>query len=129
MLTGRRSPCSPDSAELATGNLHHANNLHDTQLRRRARTSAPSTQCLLSFAAISAMLRGFANGGSSLTGLEAISNGVSVFRKPVGTQRARVTMSYMVAMLGSLVLGISILAWQAADACRTRAAARPYWPS
>ena len=33
------------------------------------------------------VMRPFANGGSSLTGLEAISNGVSVFRRPEASQR------------------------------------------
>jgi amino acid transporter len=98
-------------AELATGNLHHANNLHDTHYGGVFNLGT-QTQWVVSFAAISAMLRGFANGGSSLTGLEAISNGVSVFRKPVA-KNAKKTMTLMATCLGSLVLGISILAWQA----------------
>jgi amino acid transporter len=97
--------------ELITGNLTHANNLHDTSYGGVVQLGT-HTQFLLTFAAISAMLRGFANGGSSLTGLEAISNGVSVFKKPVA-KNARITLTYTVAALGSLVLGISILAWQA----------------
>jgi len=97
-------------AELATGNLHHAGNLHDTHFGGVLQLGT-QTQWVFSFAAISAMLRGFANGGSSLTGLEAISNGVSVFRKPAG-KNARATMSIMATILGSLVLGISILAWR-----------------
>ncbi|HZU55386.1 MAG TPA: amino acid permease [Actinocrinis sp.] len=96
--------------ELATGNLHHANNLHDQRFGGVLQLGT-QTQWVFSFAAISAMLRGFANGGSSLTGLEAISNGVSVFRKPAG-KNARITMSIMATILGSLVLGISILAWR-----------------
>ncbi|MBR7832981.1 amino acid permease [Actinospica durhamensis] len=97
--------------ELATGNLPHANNLHDTSYGGVVDLGS-HTQFLLSFAAVSAMLRGFANGGSSLTGLEAISNGVSVFKKPVA-KNARTTLTYTVAALGTLVLGVSILAWQA----------------
>ena len=69
------------------------------------------THAILTFAAISGLLRAFANGGSSLTGLEAISNGVSAFRKPAG-RNARKSMFWMSTMLGSLVLGISILAWK-----------------
>lgn len=44
----------------------------------------------------------FVNGGSSLTGLEAISNGVSAFRKPEGTnaRRALVVMSCTLGCLG-----------------------------
>jgi len=97
--------------ELATGNLAHANNLHDRSYGGVVELGS-HTRFLLSFAAVSAMLRGFANGGSSLTGLEAISNGVSVFKKPVA-KNARTTLTYTVAALGSLVLGVSILAWQA----------------
>ncbi|MET9362979.1 APC family permease [Streptomyces sp. NPDC006632] len=55
------------------------------------------------------VLRAFANGGSSLTGLEAISNGVSVFRDPQG-RNARRTLLTMSCVLGALVLGVSALA-------------------
>jgi amino acid transporter len=66
---------------------------------------------ILSGVAIFYLLRAFANGGSSLTGLEAISNGVSAFKPPEG-RNARRTLSIMSLLLGSLVLGISFLAWQ-----------------
>lgn len=49
------------------------------------------------------------NGGKSLTGLEAISNGVSAFRKPEGVNARRVLV-IMAAMLGFLVAGVSWLA-------------------
>ncbi|MBL1102522.1 APC family permease [Streptomyces coffeae] len=55
------------------------------------------------------VLRAFANGGSSLTGLEAISNGVSVFREPQGVN-ARRTLVAMSCALGTLVLGVSAMA-------------------
>ncbi|WP_326699254.1 APC family permease [Streptomyces sp. NBC_01754] len=55
------------------------------------------------------VLRAFANGGSSLTGLEAISNGISAFREPQG-RNARRTMITMSCVLGFLVLGVSTLA-------------------
>lgn len=55
------------------------------------------------------LLRAFANGGSSLTGLEAISNGVSAFRPPEG-RNARKTLVVMSTTLGFLVLGVSFLA-------------------
>jgi Amino acid permease len=57
------------------------------------------------------LLKAFANGGASLTGLEAISNGVSAFRPPAG-RNARRTLSSMSVILGSLVLGVSFLAWR-----------------
>ena len=55
------------------------------------------------------MLRAFANGGSSLTGLEAISNGVATFRPPEG-RNARRVLVIMSTILGFLVLGVSLLA-------------------
>ncbi|MFD8686818.1 APC family permease [Streptomyces sp. NPDC059651] len=55
------------------------------------------------------VLRAFANGGSSLTGLEAISNGISAFREPQG-RNARLTLITMSVILGILVLGVSTLA-------------------
>jgi amino acid transporter len=55
------------------------------------------------------VLRSFANGGSSLTGLEAISNGISAFREPQG-RNARRTLIAMSCVLGTLVLGVSTLA-------------------
>jgi amino acid transporter len=66
---------------------------------------------IFSAAAIFVLMQAFANGGASLTGLEAISNGVSAFKKPAG-RNARRTLLVMSSLLGSLVLGISFLAWQ-----------------
>jgi amino acid transporter len=53
--------------------------------------------------------RAFANGGSAMTGTEAISNGVSVFREPQAAN-ARTTLVIMSTILGSMFLGVSILA-------------------
>jgi amino acid transporter len=64
------------------------------------------SQGLLTFAAIFILLRAFANGGSSLTGLEAISDGVALFQQPEHVN-ARRTLFVMSAVLGTLVLGVS----------------------
>jgi amino acid transporter len=56
-----------------------------------------------------ALLRSYANGGSSLTGLEAISNGVASFRKPTG-HNARITLVVMSSILGFLVLSTTLIA-------------------
>ena len=64
---------------------------------------------LLMGASVIVIMRSFANGGSSLTGVEAISNGVSAFKPPEGT-RARHVYVLMSCTLGVLVLGISLLA-------------------
>ena len=61
-------------------------------------------------ATILVLLRAFANGGSSLTGLEAISNGVSAFQRPEGPN-ARRALVIMASVLGFLVAGVSLLAY------------------
>jgi len=61
-------------------------------------------------ATVLVLLRAFANGGSSLTGLEAISNGVSAFQKPQGAN-ARRALVIMACVLGFLVAGVSLLAY------------------
>ena len=68
-------------------------------------------QSLLTFAAIFILLRAFANGGSSLTGLEAISDGVALFKTPEHLN-ARRTLVVMSTILGTLVLGVSWFAHQ-----------------
>ena len=55
------------------------------------------------------LLRAFANGGSSLTGIEAVSNAVSAFRPPEGRNARKVLVAEGL-ILGSLVAGISWLA-------------------
>jgi amino acid transporter len=64
---------------------------------------------LLQGVSVFILLRSFANGGSSLTGLEAISNSVSAFRPPEG-RNARRVLGLMSLTLGTLVLGVSLLA-------------------
>ena len=71
--------------------------------------SIGQSQSLLTFAAIFILLRAFANGGASLTGLEAISDGVTLFKSPEGVN-ARRTLVMMSLILGSLVFGISYFA-------------------
>jgi amino acid transporter len=68
----------------------------------------PGSGWLMGLAFIS-LLRSFANGGSSLTGLEAISNGVSSFQRPEA-KNARQTLVAMSTTLGFLVLGVTLLA-------------------
>jgi amino acid transporter len=70
---------------------------------------APNHASLISFGLIYVMLRAFANGGSSLTGIEAVSNAVSAFRPPEG-RNARRVLVIEGTILGTLVAGISWLA-------------------
>ncbi len=60
-------------------------------------------------ATVLVLLRAFANGGSSLTGVEAISNTVDVFRKPQG-RNARRVLTAMATTLGLLLAGVAYLA-------------------
>ena len=54
------------------------------------------------------ILRAFANGTSSLTGVEAISNGVTAFKEP-HSKNAGMTLIWMAGILGTLLLGITFL--------------------
>jgi amino acid transporter len=55
------------------------------------------------------VLRAFASGGAAVTGVEAISNGVTAFRKPEW-KNARKTLVIMGTTLGAMFLGLSMLA-------------------
>jgi hypothetical protein len=61
-------------------------------------------------ATVLVVLRAFANGGSSLTGVEAISNTVNVFRKPQSVNARRV-LTAMACILGLLLAGVGYLAY------------------
>ena len=54
------------------------------------------------------ILHAFANGTTALTGVEAISNGITAFKEP-RSRNAGITLIWMSVILGSLFLGISYL--------------------
>jgi amino acid transporter len=54
------------------------------------------------------ILRAFANGTTALTGVEAISNGIMAFKEP-RSRNAGITLIFMSAILGSLLVGITFL--------------------
>ena len=56
------------------------------------------------------VLRAFSSGCSAMTGIEAIANGVQVFKEPSAVN-ARATMAVMGLILSLMFLGISLLAW------------------
>ena len=60
-------------------------------------------------AGLYAILHAFASGGAAVTGVEAISNGVTAFRKPEW-KNARKALLIMGATLGTLFFGLSALA-------------------
>ena len=55
------------------------------------------------------LLKGFSSGAVALTGVEAISNGVPAFRRPE-SKNAATTLVWMGVILGTLFLGVSMLA-------------------
>jgi len=85
------------------GQLH----THSVHLAGAFRPGARGSGLLLG-ASVFVVLRAFASGGSALTGTEAISNGVSVFRRPE-SRNARITLGLVAVLLGTLVLGVAVL--------------------
>ncbi len=57
------------------------------------------------------ILRAFASGTTALTGVEAISNGITAFKEP-RSRNAGITLIWMSSILGTLFLGITYLAYQ-----------------
>ena len=55
------------------------------------------------------LMRAFAQGCTALTGVEAISNGVMIFKKPEW-QNARLTLIYLGLLLGGMFAGITYIA-------------------
>src|SRR6266516_4112726 len=54
------------------------------------------------------ILRSFAAGCAAITGTEAISNGIPAFKKPEA-HNAAITLTWMVVILGTLFIGITVL--------------------
>ena len=57
------------------------------------------------------ILHAFSSGTTALTGVEAISNGITAFREP-RSKNAGMTLIWMSAILGTLFLGITFLSVQ-----------------
>jgi amino acid transporter len=55
------------------------------------------------------LMRAFSSGAVALTGVEAISNGVSAFKKPE-SKNASTTLVWMATVLGTMFFGVSVLA-------------------
>ena len=87
------------------GNLHAINpaTLHGTY------TIGSGSEGLITGVMIFTLLRAFANGGASLTGIEAVSDAVGAFRPPEGRNARKVLIAEGV-ILGVLVAGIGWLA-------------------
>jgi amino acid transporter len=57
------------------------------------------------------LLHAFSSGTTALTGVEAISNGITAFREP-RSRNAGITLIWMSSILGVLFLGITFLSGQ-----------------
>jgi amino acid transporter len=95
----------------ALGNLPHLPHSTAYSPLTYLGTSSRVDSSLLTFGMVFVLLKAFANGGSSLTGIEAVSNAVGAFRKPEG-RNARQVLVAEGLILGFLVAGISWLAHQ-----------------
>jgi amino acid transporter len=89
----------------ALGNLKHV----DPATLHGAYGLGSGSSGLITGVMIFTLLKAFANGGASLTGIEAVSDAVGAFRPPEGRNARQVLMAEG-AILGILVAGISWLA-------------------
>jgi amino acid transporter len=83
-------------AKYLTGNLHHVEGVDNV---------VQGTQALTLFL----LLRAFASGSTAVTGVEAISNGITAFEEPK-SRNAATTMAWMCGLLGVMFLAITKLA-------------------
>ncbi|MGH9321883.1 MAG: APC family permease [Vicinamibacteria bacterium] len=81
----------------------------DGQLGQVVGPPALATESPLSTLTLFLLLHAFSNGTTALTGVEAISNGITAFREP-RSHNAGVTLAWMSGILASLFLGITFLA-------------------
>ncbi len=89
------------------GSLHPAH--LDPEGLLQAKKQGSAVDGLFYGATLYVVLHAFASGGAAVTGVEAISNGVTAFKKPEW-KNARVTLIIMGATLGTLFFGLSALA-------------------
>ena len=85
--------------------LFHPLGLHETQPGR----SLLATTHGLQVVSILLVLKAFSAGCSALTGVEAIANGVPLFRQP-RAKRAKRTEMMLGLILGTMLLGLAVLA-------------------
>lgn len=72
--------------------------------------SPPAGHELWHFVFVFLLLRAFASGCAALTGVEAVANGVRIFRQPV-SRNAALTLYAMASLLATMFLGLSVLAY------------------
>ena len=95
---------------IAVGLIREAfGNLHMVPATSGTYTLGSGSEGILTFVMIYTLLKAFANGGASLTGIEAVSDAVGAFNPPEG-RNARTVLVTEGVILGLLVAGIGWLA-------------------
>ncbi len=69
----------------------------------------PAFETFTKFALVWLLLKAFSNGCAAMTGVEAVSNGVTAFREP-RAKRANQTLTVIIFMLMILLIGLSYVA-------------------
>ena len=113
---GRASPCPPTCSPASVGLMIIVGLVREltTGLPRSGAYPGAtypighSAEGLLSFGMIYLLAKAFANGGSSLTGIEAVSNAVGALRPPEG-RNARQILVTQGSIVAFLIAGISWL--------------------
>src|SRR3984957_11040280 len=82
--------------------------LYDPATMHGTYTLGPGSEGIISGVMIFTLLRAFANGGASLTGIEAVSDAVGAFKPPEGRNARKVLIAEGI-ILGVLVAGIGWL--------------------
>ena len=72
-------------------------------------TSVETAKAISGFALVMVFMKAFSSGCTALTGVEAISNGIQAFKTPAAKNASK-TMIWMVILLGTMFLGITLLA-------------------
>ncbi len=97
---------------MATGNWHPVHSHAELLAARVAGEDGKVRDTTLAPFGIFLLLHAFSSGCTALTGVEAISNGVQAFRDPA-PKNAGKTMIWMAVLLGTLFIGVSVLAARA----------------
>lgn len=83
--------------------------LHVLGANTRVASAAPAEPTVVHGVTAWLLVRAFASGCTAMTGIEAVSNGVPLFREP-RVVNARRTLASIIIILAALLLGIALLA-------------------
>lgn len=87
---------------------HSLQNAHPLDVYNAARVEGHAEGSLATLG-LFLILHAFASGCAAMTGVEAVSNGVTAFKEPA-SKNAAATMGWMAGILGFMFLGLSFLA-------------------